>query len=693
MGAVYRASDEHLHIPVAVKENLFLTEEYGRQFQREAHILAGLRHSNLPHVTDYFSMENQVQYLVMDFVEGEDLRQRMERMGSLPERETMLIGISICEALNYLHTRRPPIVHRDIKPGNIKVTPDGQAVLVDFGLAKIMQGSQATSTGARAMTPGYSPPEQYGTARTDPRSDIYSLGATLYAALTGVIPEDGLARMTGRAKLTPLRELNSKLNRRLADCIERALEVDPDDRYQTAEEFKHSLIDSGELAPFYQEPPSIAPPPSEEADSVQNGVLKEEEEVLSSSPSWPSSAWRRNSRRRRILKRWRYPIIVSVILTGALLFTLFGGQPSIASTLFASNPSATAPIESTSVLAMNTSPAAVEGQTPDPSQSDPATPGPSPTYTPEPTSTPSPTTTQTPTPSPTALGGGYSQVAFASDMAEDFEIWLVDANSTRPSPRQLTNMADGSCQPAWSPDGMTLAFVSPCRGKYKQYPGSRIYTINVDGSGLRELTNSVEGDFDPAWSPDSKKIAFTSLRSGRAAIWVLNLEDGKTVEISGSNYADRQPAWSPDGKQIAFIREMGTSQVWIMNANGDIQKQFSRSVNMQNQYPAWSVDGSMIFFSQTSSDSAPVLKFQRLEDIDKENGNEKRIPQNLQGRAGPYDDVAPSPDGNWLAYENWYDGKSHEIYIMNINGADQQLLTSNKAYDFGAAWRPLTPQP
>ncbi len=173
MGAVYRASDEHLLLHVAVKENLFLTEEYGRQFQREAHILAGLRHPNLPHVSDYFMMENQGQYLVMDYVEGEDLRQRMERMGTLPERETILIGISICDALTYLHTRRAPIVHRDIKPGNIKVTPDGQAVLVDFGLAKIMQGAQVTSTGARAMTPGYSPPEQYGTARTDHRSDIY----------------------------------------------------------------------------------------------------------------------------------------------------------------------------------------------------------------------------------------------------------------------------------------------------------------------------------------------------------------------------------------------------------------------------------------------------------------------------------------------------------------------------------------
>jgi serine/threonine protein kinase len=138
MGAVYRANDEHVGIPVAVKENLFLTDEYTRQFQREARILASLRHSGLPHVTDYFIIEGQGQYLVMDYIEGEDLRQRMERTGPLPEREAILIGISVLDALNHLHTREPAIIHRDIKPGNIKVTHDGQAVLVDFGLAKIL---------------------------------------------------------------------------------------------------------------------------------------------------------------------------------------------------------------------------------------------------------------------------------------------------------------------------------------------------------------------------------------------------------------------------------------------------------------------------------------------------------------------------------------------------------------------------
>jgi len=175
MGSVYRAMDENLGMEVAVKENLFTTDEYSRQFRLEAVILASLRHPNLPRVTDHFVFENQGQYLVMDYIEGEDLRQRMERLGTIPEEDAILIGAAIADALSHLHSRKPPVLHRDIKPGNVKITPDGRVFLVDFGLAKLVQGTQTTTTGARAMTPGYSPPEQYGTARTDPRSDIYSL--------------------------------------------------------------------------------------------------------------------------------------------------------------------------------------------------------------------------------------------------------------------------------------------------------------------------------------------------------------------------------------------------------------------------------------------------------------------------------------------------------------------------------------
>ena len=120
MGAVYRAVDERLGSPVAVKENLNLADEFARQFKREAVTLASLRHPALPRVADYFAYPKQGQYLVMDYIEGEDLRQRIERAGSLPDKDVVLIGEAVCEALTYLHSRVPPVIHRDIKPGNIK---------------------------------------------------------------------------------------------------------------------------------------------------------------------------------------------------------------------------------------------------------------------------------------------------------------------------------------------------------------------------------------------------------------------------------------------------------------------------------------------------------------------------------------------------------------------------------------------
>ncbi len=279
MGAVYHAIDENLGVAVAVKENLFLTDEYARQFQREASILAGLRHPNLPRVGDYFTLQGQGQYLIMDYIEGEDVRMRLERLKQLPEKDVVIIGVLICDALAYLHSRKPPVVHRDIKPGNIKVTPEGEVILVDFGLAKIMSRDEATTTGARAMTPGYSPPEQYGTARTDPRTDIYSLGATLYASLTALIPEDGLARATGKVELTPIRSLLPKVNRRLAASIEKALEVEPDQRFQTADEFRNSLLQSSDITAMANigritiPPPPIVtdtPPLSEPVKSVES---------------------------------------------------------------------------------------------------------------------------------------------------------------------------------------------------------------------------------------------------------------------------------------------------------------------------------------------------------------------------------------------------------------------------------------
>ena len=264
MGAVYRGRDDNLGVEVAVKENLFVSPEAERQFKREATLLASLRHPNLPRVTDHFVIPAQGQYLVMDFIPGEDAKQLMDReKGPLPEAQVVKWAREILDALHYLHTRPQPIVHRDIKPGNIKITPEGRAVLVDFGLAKVHDISQATTTGAKALTPGFAPPEQYGLGRTDPRTDVYSLGATLYTLLTNCIPADSIERAMGQKKLVPLRATNPAVSAPVAEAIERSMSVKPEDRFNTALEFATALAAAPTL--------HIAPV----AQTTQQAVLNE----------------------------------------------------------------------------------------------------------------------------------------------------------------------------------------------------------------------------------------------------------------------------------------------------------------------------------------------------------------------------------------------------------------------------------
>jgi eukaryotic-like serine/threonine-protein kinase len=675
MGAVYRADDENLAVPVAVKENLYLSEEYTRQFKHEANILASLRHPNLPRVGDYFSIEGQGQYLIMDYIDGEDLRQRIERVTTLDEREVVLIGAYICDALTYLHTRTPPIVHRDIKPGNIKITPEGEVVLVDFGLAKRMLVGEATTTGARAMTPGYSPPEQYGTARTDDRSDIYSLGATLYAALTGIIPEDGLARATGKVTLTSVRQLRARVDRRLAAVIEKALEVEPENRYQTAEEFKIALAEAGNCNEMTRPRTLLAPPPSIYRPPDQNGV----EEIPSGNGS--SHRLRSNPTPSMPRKRTRWLPLAALAIIGIASLAFILTRPEIAATAIAG-------IFNTGTL--TATPTLESGETDLPVALIPTeTPTPSATFTLEPsaTETSAPTPTETVLPSPTPVPAEeIGQVAFVSDRSGIMQIWIINEDST--NARQISNMEDGACQPSWSPDGLQIAFISPCFRKQSQtYEDAQIYLMHADGSNVRLMPNTVPGDFDPAWSPDGDRIAFTSVRTGRPHIFVINLVDNSLQELSDTRHPDFQPAWHPGGKQLAFIRNNLFPHVWVMSDQGLTEFQFSASGNVVDLWPSWSPDGSFIIFSRSQVDPAiPWLMLKYYEDRD--NNRETRIRPEGAPDPGPVAGASISPDGNWIAFESWPDGRNHDIFIMDINGGNRRRLTSDPGFDFHPVWKP-----
>ena len=239
-GAVYRVWDLNLTRPCALKENLETSPQAQQQFQHEAFMLSGLSHPNLPRVTDYFAIPGQGQYLVMDFVEGEDLQDILDhRRGLLPESQVLPWIVQVCDALVYLHAQSPPIIHRDIKPKNIILTPAGKAMLVDFGIAKLYDAHRKTTLGARAVTPGFSPQEQYGSGLTDARSDVYALGATLYTLLTGQEPVESVQRTS--TPLVPPRALNPQVSPGMESVILKAMEPAPAQRFQNMSEFKNAL--------------------------------------------------------------------------------------------------------------------------------------------------------------------------------------------------------------------------------------------------------------------------------------------------------------------------------------------------------------------------------------------------------------------------------------------------------------------
>ncbi len=689
MGAVYRAHDNNLEIEVAVKENQFLSDEYSRQFRREASTLASLRHPNLPRVIDYFVVPGQGQYLIMDYIEGEDLRQRIERENRIPEQEVVLIGAYICDAIDYLHRRNPTVVHRDLKPGNIKITPEGEAFLVDFGLVKLMQGGEETTTGARAMTPGYSPPEQYGTARTDPRSDIYSLGATLYAALTGVIPEDGLSRATGKVELTPVRKLAPNTSRKLASALEKALAVEPENRFQTAADFKHALLEAIGLT--ISAPQRLALSPSSITDHAVQGTEKKngstgEDNVKGMPKTKNGSSLRRKKRNQKILLYAGGS--VTIFLVTLLAFLRWSPQYNQLI-----NP---APFETNSISYESENDANGQNSTQLLVSETPQI------STPDHSSTNSlrvetAAATQemevNPTPLITMSSGGETQLAFVSNRTGTFQIWLMDLPDGS-NAVQLTSISDGACQPEWSPDGTQIAFISPCPGKLDEYPGAAIYIMDADGTNIHLLPvpPAPQGDFEPAWSPNGRYIAFTSLRNGPAHIFRFDLQTNTLEELSNSRYDDRYPSWSPTGLQIAYSHHLTYFQIWIMSDSGLNPQQFSLSGPLQDIWPEWMPDGQTILFSQTSTDVIwPTLHGSTFENRGTENDFIIPVDSATQAAIGPVFGVTISPDGGWLAFEGWPDGRNHDIYIMAINGTNVRRLTSDPDWDMDPDWRPTIP--
>ncbi len=523
-----------------------------------------------------------------------------------------------------------------------------------------------------------------------------------------MIPEDGLARAMDNAQLTPLRKRNPKTSRRLAAAIEKAMAIDPADRYQIAEDFKKALLgskskteqvtgnytvvpapDIPETPPASKEEPPDQPP-RQPTGPVPPPAVEEEK------PFVPPKKRRRSNAGCILFLLllilalaggvYFFPNFVPDNVRQAIPFPLPSWRPAASATPTATaSMTAAPPVQSSTATAAPPTATFTFTPTSLPSNVETGTPisANSVTLTPE-------VPTGSPTPSPTPIGGGSGQIAFASDRSGIPQIYLSDLAAINVQP--ITNMPEGACQPSWSPDGTKLVFVSPCHGRLdiadSPPKDTALYTINADGTDLTPLPTVPGGDFEPAWSPDGKHIAFTSLRDGHMQIYSLDMSDLTVTRLTNTpaDVETREPAWSPFSNQIAYAaKRFGAYQIWTMTDTGQGQQQIVRSGQQYWDYlPVWSTDGKMILFNER--DAGGPSQAWMMSIIYEERDTAQ--PTQLALGSLPVLDVHFAPDGFWLAAVGQSENENWDIFYMTVSGAQRTRLTKDPGVDFDPAWRP-----
>ena len=238
MSTVFKAKHIRLNMEVAIKA---VRKNQQIDLMAEVSILTRLNHPNLVRVIDIFEDENLI-YIVMDYIEGEDLQHIIQREKVIPEETVIEWFRTLADTLRYLHSRKPPIIYRDMKPANVILQNDGTLKVIDFGIAREYKAA-ATGDTTYIGTNGFAAPEQFGMAQSDGRTDIYSLGMTMYYLATGKSP------LQPPYGYTPARKLNPNLSEWLEAILEKCIKDNPEDRYQSADELLMDLY-NGETYPF-----------------------------------------------------------------------------------------------------------------------------------------------------------------------------------------------------------------------------------------------------------------------------------------------------------------------------------------------------------------------------------------------------------------------------------------------------------
>ncbi len=676
MGAVYLAWDQTLETKVAVKSNFNPAPESVSQFLKEAQLLAKLKHQNLPRVTDYFVIDKE-QYLVMDYVPGDDLGKRLKEEGAQKLEDVLRWSAQLSSALAYMHSQNPPVIHRDIKPANIKLTHDGEAILVDFGIAKVDSVQAQTATGAAGYTPGYAPPEQYGQGRTGPYSDQFSLAATVYALLTRAKPADSIQRVLGKAALVPIGELDPEIPANIADAILKAMSLQTTERFDSVLDFQKALED-----PKFRLD-------NEERNSITSMVTQRAAGPtrVASQPLERTVAGTAVKKKRKSL--W---IVLGVagglgvicLIAAALMLFAIPQSPIYLLSANIPKPTITITITPTEEVMLQTEETEVVVIPPESTTEEPSI-----------TPTLEPTATERP-----ELVGGSGLIAFASDRGEDgfVQIWTmrvvrdVQGEVRTDALTQLTFDEGDKDQPVWSPDGSQIAYSAPGGGSN----GLDIWVMDADGSNQVNLTQKAGDEFDPAWMPDGSLIAFTHhLRdNGSTPIYALTWikPDGTDRTRLSTDFVEWDPTFSPDGRYMLYVISASSHDYLYFRSavdefttprGFDLRALFGEFGEVSD--PAWAPVGNQFVYTRHNGSNEVIVLVTYADMLPNGMTQPKEYPLTDSGL-----DTDPdwSPDVHWLAFTSTRDGNP-EVYLMPTTGRPQINLSMSDGIDRSPDWLPL----
>ncbi|MFN8457334.1 MAG: protein kinase [Anaerolineae bacterium] len=648
MARIYKGFHAELHRYTAIKVvhwGLQEDPEFTERFRREAQAIAILRHPNIVQIFD-FGQHSSGYYMVMEFIEGSDLavilRQHRERKELFPRDKTIRVIRDVAAALDYAHSRG--VIHRDVKPSNIMITPEGQPILTDFGLVMLPTHKSQATIGNTFGTPHYVAPEQaISSAAAVSASDIYSLGVILYEIATGQLPFDDESPLSVALKHIsdtppPPTSINPNLPLDVSEVIMRALAKDPTDRFATAGDLASALEMSWSeggatiAAKGRRAAPPVLPAGVPSPAAVPKMTLPNSAALAPAAGVTDISAGQQQERKPRLLGWWPMALGGLVIALGGAwgLFSFFNlssaqpaptpttvvvslitptstptttptATPSPAPTSTPLPPTATPlPPSATPTSTFTASPSPTDTPTPTATSTSTFTPVP-PTLTP--TSTPTPTETSTPTPLPTATpppapvatltptpGQATTReqltgkILFKTDRAGLVQIYVMEADGSNQRPFEDINLyTQLEAELPLSPSKQEQVVV---RGEGQL----DLWRSNlITGQELR-VTSTGKPEYDPAWSPVDNRIVYVSEETGNGDIYVLNLDGSANDRLTfNTDNFDKHPTWAPDGSKIAFWSDISFNkkrQIWLIDLATKTLK--SLSDNPYNDWdPVW----------------------------------------------------------------------------------------------------------